>query len=503
MLSSLRARLIILILLAVIPALGFFVYFGLEARQQQITGAQQTALRIAQQVSHDQNQLFSSARQLLMGIALLPEIRRHDAATCNMRLADMLEQFGETYIQFTAFKPNGDLFCFAPANDNKVNIADRSHYKAAMATRKLAMGDYVISRLLGKPSVFLSQPVLDQNGAVEALINVGMNLDWISGLISDTQLPNNSVLTVFDANGITLARYPDTESWVGRPMPEHEIVTRLRQSDLEGTAKLTGPDGITRLYGFLPLSLQETNAFVAVGLPLSDVLASANQVFFRNIVLLGLVTFFAIAAIWFGSENLVTQQLDNLVNTTRRLSDGDLNARTQFSGSTKELTELGHAFDTMATSLQEKETERAHAEQALRTSEEQLRAVMTVTGDGIWDWDIKHDVVRHNMRWCELLGYGQEMTAHPVSYFADRLHEDDRETVMARIQVCLEGSGHYVSEHRMRRVDNQIIWVLDRGDVIERDTLGQPLRMVGAFVNISPRKQAEDELKKLNENLEE
>ncbi len=482
-------------MLAAIPALGLLVYSGLEQRQQQTTAAQQTALRIAQHVSHNQSQLFSGAQQLLIGLSQLPAIRQHDAATCNKRLADMLEQFRETYISFTAFKPNGDLFCSAPANEKIINIADRRHYKEAMSNRELSMSGYVISRLLGKPSVFLSQPALNQNGDVEALINVGMDLDWINKLSKDAELPNDSVLTVFDNNGITLARYPDTDAWLGKPIPEQMIISHLQQHNSEGTTKLEGPDGITRLYGFLPLGADETNAFVAVGLPLSVALASTNQTLFRNIVLLGLVTLFAIVAIWFGSAHFFTQQLNKLINVTRRLSDGNLDTRAQLSGGTKELTELGHAFNSMATSLQKKETERVHAKMALQASEEQLRHVMAVTDEGIWDWDIENDVVRHNMCWCELLGYGEEMTEHPVSTFADRLHDDDREFVMARIQACLEGNGHYHSEHRMHRVDNQVIWVLDRGDVIERDALGQPQRMVGCFADITERKLAEEKLR--------
>ncbi len=494
MFSSLRTRLLFLVLLAVIPALGLVVYTGIEQRQQQTTEAQQTALRIAQQVSHNQSQLFSGAQQLLMGLAQLPEIHQHDVAACNKRLADMLKQFHETYISFTAFKPSGDLFCSAPFNEKTINIADRRHYKEAMASRKMGMSGYVISRLLDKPSVFLAQAVLDENGAVEALVNVGMNLDWVSKLIEDAELPTKSVLTVFDENGITLARYPDTDDWAGRPIPEHVIVTRLKQGVFEDTVKLKGADGITRLYGFLPLSAHQTKAFVAVGLPLSIALAQANKTLIRNVFLLGLVTLFAVVAIWFGSEYFVTRQLNKLVNATRHLSNGNLNTRTQLSGGTKELSELGHAFNIMATSLQKTETERTDAEQALQANEEQLRHVMDVTGEGIWDWDVKHDVVRHNARWCELLGYGDELSTHPVSAFAERLHEDDRETVMARIQACMDGNGHYQSKHRMCRMDNKVIWVFDRGDVIERDSQGNPLRMVGSFADITERQLAEDTL---------
>jgi PAS domain S-box-containing protein len=65
---------------------------------------------------------------------------------------------------------------------------------------------------------------------------------------------------------------------------------------------------------------------------------------------------------------------------------------------------------------------------------------------------------------------------------------------MSRIKPCLEGHGPYRSEHRMRRADGRVMWVLDRGDVVERAEDGRPLRMVGSVADITERKQAEDAL---------
>jgi signal transduction histidine kinase len=62
---------------------------------------------------------------------------------------------------------------------------------------------------------------------------------------------------------------------------------------------------------------------------------------------------------------------------------------------------------------------------------------------------------------------------------------------MQRLQKCLDGKGVYRSEHRMRLTDGRVVWVLDRGDVVERDAAGKPLRMVGSFTDISERKADE------------
>jgi PAS domain S-box-containing protein len=136
-------------------------------------------------------------------------------------------------------------------------------------------------------------------------------------------------------------------------------------------------------------------------------------------------------------------------------------------------------------------TELKVAQQKLEESERRLRYVLDATGEGVWDWDIKSGMVTHNSQWCKIAGLDDNYLQHPVEKFGELLHVDDKERVFESLQRCLEGHGHYQSEHRMTIGNNRIAWVLDRGDVVERDEAGKPLRMVGSFVDITARKEVE------------
>ncbi len=136
-------------------------------------------------------------------------------------------------------------------------------------------------------------------------------------------------------------------------------------------------------------------------------------------------------------------------------------------------------------------TELKVAQQKLEESERRLRYVLDATGEGVWDWDIKSGMVTHNSQWCKIAGVDDNYLQHPVEKFGELLHVDDKERVFESLQRCLEGHGHYQSEHRMTIGNNRIAWVLDRGDVVERDEAGKPLRMVGSFVDITARKEVE------------
>ena len=136
-------------------------------------------------------------------------------------------------------------------------------------------------------------------------------------------------------------------------------------------------------------------------------------------------------------------------------------------------------------------SELKRTQQKLEESERRLRYVLDATGEGIWDWNITTGIVTHNRRWCQIAGLDDDYLQHPVSTFASLLHDDDRALVLAKLQACLAGKRGYQSEHRMRLQNGSAVWVQDRGDVVERDSDGNPLRMVGSFVDISERKAAE------------
>jgi len=148
-------------------------------------------------------------------------------------------------------------------------------------------------------------------------------------------------------------------------------------------------------------------------------------------------------------------------------------------------------------------TDLQRAHKVIEERERSYAYAMAAAGDGIWDWDIRGGLVTHNASWCALLGFPLTDLQHPIEVFAAQLHDDDRATVLGAIESAMAGSGRYRHEHRMRRTDGREIWVLDRGEVVERDADGQPIRMAGCVTDISARKHDEQALRKATEALAE
>src|SRR5512143_3063615 len=91
--SSLRARLLLLVLLALIPARGLGIYTTWEMRQAVRTEALRDAMRLARITSTGGEWLIEGAHQILTVLAHLPEVRRQDAAACSKLFADLLKPY--------------------------------------------------------------------------------------------------------------------------------------------------------------------------------------------------------------------------------------------------------------------------------------------------------------------------------------------------------------------------------------------------------------------------
>ena len=139
-------------------------------------------------------------------------------------------------------------------------------------------------------------------------------------------------------------------------------------------------------------------------------------------------------------------------------------------------------------------------EQLLRMVEEKksfIEQVLGIIGDGIWDWDITANRVTHNQSWIDMMGLDEHYQEHTVEQFTELIHEEDREEVMQRVKACLQGEvERYQSEHRMVSPQGDVVWVSDRGQVVERDAEGKSLRMTGGVTNITRLKQYEEKLLK-------
>ncbi len=145
-------------------------------------------------------------------------------------------------------------------------------------------------------------------------------------------------------------------------------------------------------------------------------------------------------------------------------------------------------------------TERKRAEEALRRREAHLQLALEAGQLGDWHWNIATGEVTWSVRCKALYGLPPD-TEITYERFLAAVHPDDRARAAAALKRAVETRSDYELEKRVVWPDGSVRWTASRGRV-SCDAAGQPRNMAGVTMDITERKRTEDEIQKLNHELE-
>jgi PAS domain S-box-containing protein len=146
-------------------------------------------------------------------------------------------------------------------------------------------------------------------------------------------------------------------------------------------------------------------------------------------------------------------------------------------------------------------SKRRQAEEALREKEQQWQLFSQATNSLLWNWDFADDSVERNIAFETTFGYSNKDVSPTIAWWIERLHDEDRERVMAVFQETLDAKKSTCSySYRFRRKDGSYADIEDRVFIL-RDASGVGVRALGAMTDITERIQLEEKIRK-NHNSE-
>jgi PAS domain S-box-containing protein/putative nucleotidyltransferase with HDIG domain len=492
-LYRIRTRLLLIVILAIIPSIALTIINASEARHQAEDNVQSDLQNLTLLLSDEEKHIFDDERTLLISLSCMPEIRFGNASACDQRLSSFLTANPDN-LNLGVIDKNGLIFCSALPIDGPIDVSDRSYYQHALEFRDFSIGDYQIGRITRKPSVNFGLPVLDESGEVNRVVFGALDLGYLDRLLQEATLPEGATVTLLDRNGIILARFPEANGLVGERMDAQPVFSAILQQGGYGSLESYGLNGVLRLFAFnrLRLSQQTTDTFLLVGVPEDIAYAGANQLLQRNLIGIALASILALFAAWLIGHLAIARPVDSLIAATRRLASGKLDERVNQLNGHGELSQLGSAFNDMASTLEKHELEMRHAHAALLESEQRYRTVFEDVPVGLYRTTPGGEILDANPALLEMFGYPDLETILAVNAKDIYASSSDREHLAALLD---EQEIVRDFETQFYCFDGRIIWGRDTVRAI-RDAQGQLEFYEGSLQDVTHYKLAVEDLRR-------
>jgi PAS domain S-box-containing protein len=125
----------------------------------------------------------------------------------------------------------------------------------------------------------------------------------------------------------------------------------------------------------------------------------------------------------------------------------------------------------------------------LAADDARFRAIVGVSFDAYYDWDIRTGDNYFSEHLDEVLGQPTGSARRWFYAWLELLHDDDRSRILRSLAIAFRHEATWKDEYRLRRADGTYVWVQDAG-VIVRDADARPARMLGTIRDVTQEHEA-------------
>lgn len=150
-------------------------------------------------------------------------------------------------------------------------------------------------------------------------------------------------------------------------------------------------------------------------------------------------------------------------------------------------------------------TGRKQLENEMLDQRNKLDRILEGTNAGTWDWNIPSGKCVFNDRWAEIMGKTlKELEPNDINTWINNVHPDDLPKANEMLNKVFNKELDYFDVvFRQPHKNGSWIWVNARGKVVEWLADGKPLQMSGTHLDITKQMQAQEELRKHRDHLEQ
>ncbi len=446
-------------------------------------------------VAANQSRVADSAHQLLLAIANARGLRSGQAGDCQPYLNTLTRQF-PVYANLGLVGLEGYVSCASQRRSSPVFLGDRDYFRQALARRSFTVTGYKMGRLVEKPVIIFSLPVLDRQGALRGVAFASVDLQEIARSVAAIPVPQGSRVTLMDRDAVVLAVNPPDPAMLGKKV-QIALLQQAAQTMRTGVGESLDSQARRQIFSFLPAGqASEAAFFVAVSAGRDEVLAPTLQQLKLELAALALMALLGAALAWRVSGRAIVAPTLALLEAAGQLRQGRFDVRLPAGvpGHADEFSRIGAGFNRMAESLQQQrqslEAELAHS----RSVQEKLHDAQRVGAIGYWQIDLAS-----RQMWCsrevyELLGVASAARECAFDGFFEQLHPADRAAVKAGCAAALEAALPLDTEFRILTPAGEVRWMYLFGRVHADARDAAAARRSGVLQDITGRKLAEQAL---------
>lgn len=346
---GIRWRLVALIVLMIVPIAALIFLNARSERARRIEEAHTQIQGQALLIASAHNQLLLTVEELLTELQRDPALVSFSAPACDA-LARRLTAAHPAYSNIAVSNLDGIVECSAnPAGEGSL-VADRPYYQQALATGDLTTSGYLFGRISQKPVDVFAVPLLGPADEPLGVIELSIDLQWLSNLIQAQQFGDEVRTTVLGPDGMVLVRVPE-DMLVAGAIANPDWVQQVLSAAPMQQADFREADGSEAIGAMVPLDpLSNTiPGYVMVTTSRTTALAAAEGAFQRGV--LAIAGIGVVGAIWAWTVSTigVHRPVRALLHATREYARGAFETRVGVSRlSSGEITELAGAFESMA-----------------------------------------------------------------------------------------------------------------------------------------------------------
>ncbi len=357
-LLGIRARLALLALILVAPLMLDRTRSLEDTRSKQIALASQEFADLAQHSADTQREVISSVETMLKSAAYI-RASGGVGRSCDILRASLPLNL-PWILSIMIVSKNGLVQCSTLNNLVGLDLSDREYLKKAREAGGFVFSDFLFAKSNQRPIMMAAYPVSAINREEDSIVVAGMNLDWMSKIMSDLgRRPGISAVLV-DSAGVVLAAPADQASMIGRPLDTMPLLSVVAEKVIgsdqpDGSLSFADGEGSKRIVHFV--RIPGTQSRLVVSIDESGVTAAINREIRTAYLQLLFFCLFVLLGALVAAEKLIILPIEMMVAMAKRFGEGDWSVRAARNRLPAEFVPLARAFNAMAAQLIERERE--------------------------------------------------------------------------------------------------------------------------------------------------